>query len=258
MTFFFIKKAFFDGWDNFIGLVVLNLGYLLVLLAIYGGLELLAVSTLAGIFVLLIALALHSFYTGALSYQTKEFAWYSRPGFAYFKSSFKVIWRHALLHFGINALLITMIFFVIPFYIAYNTLFGFVVAVVVFWVTVVLALAMFYYYPLAIQMPEDKPFKSLKKGLMLVADNLWFSLFFAIYHIVNLIFTVIFATIMPGVAGIQLSRQVAVKLLIYKYDYLEENPDANRKKIPWDTLLFDEQEKVGTRTLRGMIFPWKE
>jgi len=130
--------------------------------------------------------------------------------------------------------------------------------VVVFWVTVVLALAMFYYYPLAIQMPEDKPFKSLKKGLMLVADNLWFSLFFAIYHIVNLIFTVIFATIMPGVAGIQLSRQVAVKLLIYKYDYLEGNPDANRKKIPWDTLLFDEQEKVGTRTLRGMIFPWKE
>ena len=39
MTGFFIKKAFFDGWDNLISLVVLNLGYLVVLLTLYGSLE---------------------------------------------------------------------------------------------------------------------------------------------------------------------------------------------------------------------------
>ena len=258
MTGFFIKKAFFDGWDNLIALVVLNLGYLLVLLAAYGGLELLAVSTPSGIVVLILVVALHSFYMGAVSFQTKEYAWYSRPGFSHFKAFFNVFWRHSLLHFAINILLITIIFFVIPFYISYNALFPFVIAVLVFWVAVVLLLAMLYFYPLAVQMPADGPFKSLKKSLMLVVDNLWFSIFFAIYHILNLALTVAFATIIPGVAGIQLSRQVAVKLLMFKYDYLEENPETNRKKIPWEELLFDEREKVGTRTLRGMIFPWKE
>ena len=45
---------------------------------------------------------------------------------------------------------------------------------------------------------------------------------------------------------------------MYKYDWLEANPEANRKKIPWDALLMDDKERVGKRTLRGMIFPWKE
>ena len=49
-----------------------------------------------------------------------------------------------------------------------------------------------------------------------------------------------------------------MKLRLYKYDYLEENPDAKRNDIPWDALLIDERERVGKRTLRGMIFPWKE
>jgi hypothetical protein len=43
-----------------------------------------------------------------------------------------------------------------------------------------------------------------------------------------------------------------------KYDYLEENPRADRKHIPWETLLREERERVGKRTLKGMIFPWKE
>ena len=37
---FFIKKAFFDGWDNLIGMVIHNLGFLLVMLALMGGLSL--------------------------------------------------------------------------------------------------------------------------------------------------------------------------------------------------------------------------
>lgn len=255
---FFIKKSFFDGWDNLISLVVLNLGYLLVLLAIYGGLELMAVSTPGGIAVLVVASALHSLYTGAVSYQTKGFAWYTRPGFAAFKESFALIWRHAVLHFIVNTLLLTVIFFVIPFYLSYDSMFAFFVAVLVFWVAFSCALALMYFYPLAVQMPDDKPTKTLKKAFIIVGDNLGFSLFFALYHVVSLVISVLLATIIPGVSGIQLSRQVAVKLLMYKYDYIDEHADADKKHLPWEELLFDEQEKVGKRTFRGMIFPWKE
>jgi len=49
-----------------------------------------------------------------------------------------------------------------------------------------------------------------------------------------------------------------VRLRLLKYDWLEAHPDANRKKIPWDELLIEEREKTGTRTLKNLIFPWKD
>ena len=54
-----------------------------------------------------------------------------------------------------------------------------------------------------------------------------------------------------------LASHDAVKLIMLKYDYLEENPDVDRKHLPWEDILFDEKEKVGPRTFRNMIFPWK-
>jgi hypothetical protein len=258
MTGFFIKKAFFDGWDNLISLVLLNLGYLVVLLAIYGAIELFALSVAAGLTLLVLAVALHSFYTGIVSVHVKEYAWYKRPSFADFTAGCKQIWRHALLHFGISLILLSLMILIIPFYLSYGSLIPFSIAMILFWITLALYLAMMFYYPLASQMPGDKPIKTLKKAFIIFIDNIGFSLFFGVYHIVTLMFTIFFATIIPGMSGIQLSRQVAVKLLLMKYDYLENEQQTTKKHIPWDSLLFDEQEKIGKRTLKGMIFPWKD
>ncbi len=65
------------------------------------------------------------------------------------------------------------------------------------------------------------------------------------------------AFLLPGLTTIMLWHNAALKLRLYKYDYLEEHPDG-RRSIPWDALLVEEREKVGKRTLKGMIFPWKE
>jgi len=46
--------------------------------------------------------------------------------------------------------------------------------------------------------------------------------------------------------------------MMYKYDYLEAEADADRKHIPWDELLYEERESVGNRSLKNMIFPWKD
>jgi hypothetical protein len=48
----------------------------------------------------------------------------------------------------------------------------------------------------------------------------------------------------------------ALRIRLLKYDWLEENP--GRRKIPWDILLEDEREKTGSRTIKGLIFPWKD
>lgn len=258
MTGFFIKKAFFDGWDNLISLVVLNLGYLIVLGVLYATLEVLPLSIVGGVGLAVVALALHAIYTGMVSVHVKAFAYYIRPNFSEFRAGFFQIWRHAVLQFVVNLVLVTLALFIIPFYLSYGSLVTFVIAILMFWVAMAFAMAMMYFYPLAVHMPEDRPLKTLKKAFIIVADNLGFSLFFGLYHGVNLVFTLFFATIIPGVSGILLSRQVAMKLLMFKYDYIEKHPDTLKKNIPWEELLFDEREKVGQRTIKGMIFPWKE
>ena len=63
--------------------------------------------------------------------------------------------------------------------------------------------------------------------------------------------------LVPGVAGMSLAGQDAVKLLMLKYDYIEDNPDCDRKHLPWADILFDEEEKIGPRSFKNMIFPWK-
>ena len=66
------------------------------------------------------------------------------------------------------------------------------------------------------------------------------------------------ALLLPGIATIMLWWNIAFKLRLYKYDWLEQNPGANRRRVPWDALLVEDRERVGKRTLKGMIFPWKE
>ena len=38
---------------------------------------------------------------------------------------------------------------------------------------------------------------------------------------------------------------------------LEANPDATKKDINWEDLLYEEKQLVGPRSLKNMIFPWK-
>ena len=258
MTGFFIKKSFFDGWDNLISLVVLNLGYLLVLLTFYGAFELFQVATIPALLLVIIAFAFNSLYSALVSYQTQVYVKGSKEGFHYFIGGIKLLYKHAILHFILSILSGSIIIFVIPFYLSYGSPFTFILAVIIFWVLLLVLLGLLYYYPLAIRMNQDSPLKTAKKALLIVADNIWFSLFLAIYQIVLFVITIFFATIMPGIAGLALSRQVAITLLMLKYDYLEEHPQTKKNEIPWDELLYDERDKIGHRSLRSLIFPWKD
>ena len=67
---------------------------------------------------------------------------------------------------------------------------------------------------------------------------------------------------LPGVNGITLSNMNALRLRLYKYDWLEEHPDYEndrdkRADVPWDQLIADDKESLGERKLLSFIFPWK-
>ena len=65
--------------------------------------------------------------------------------------------------------------------------------------------------------------------------------------------------------GIELARSNAFRLIMKKYDYIEEldkkgEPlnSKTRRRIPWKELLKDDIEANPTRGFKAFIFPWKE
>jgi len=93
---------------------------------------------------------------------------------------------------------------------------------------------------------------------LLLLDNTLFSISLFIGTLIILALSAFTAFLLPGIASILLWLNEALKLRLYKYDYLEEHPDTKKNQIPWDILLIEDREKIGKRTLKGMIFPWKE
>ena len=107
--------------------------------------------------------------------------------------------------------------------------------------------------------PLDRKFRKItRKSFLVFFDNPGFSIGLSICALIVLVGSMFIALLLPGIATILLWWNVAFKLRLYKYDWLEQNPGQNRRRVPWDALLVEDRERVGKRTLRGMIFPWRE
>jgi hypothetical protein len=257
MTLFYIKKSFFDGWDNLLGLVLFNLGVILIL-AVGAYLPLLFgeswQATLASVF---LAVVLLSLYNGGVAYLAKEMAFYQRPDFRELFVSIRSAFPQSLILGVINASHLLLLTLVVPFYYQLGGVMGLAALSLIFWISVAWWLASQWFYPLMVQLP-GKTTVLLKKCFLLLFDNPGFTFFMAIHGTITMLISIVTALLMPGMSSVVMARQGALRLLLYKYNYLEENPEADRKKIPWDALLIEEQELIGRRTLKGMIFPWKE
>ena len=129
---------------------------------------------------------------------------------------------------------------------------------IIFWASVAWQLASQYFFPVHCRL-GDKPGKSLKKCFIMLLDNTIFTVGMGIVTIIILALSAFTVFLLPGIGGVIIFHQAAFKLRLYKYDYLEEHPNVkNKKQIPWERYLQEERKRVGKRTLRGMIFPWKE
>ncbi len=258
MTGFFIKKAFFDGWDNLISLIVLNLGYVILLGLAYLVLSALQVSLFLGLITLILWVLVFQLYNGIVSFYTYEFTCYQRPGFREFIELGKQSLRYVPLMSVLSVGLFLLLFIVLPFYLSTPGILSILALSVIFWATMFLMMSMMYYFPAAVQLKNNTPWRILKKSMLLTLDNLGFSFFLLVYTLFNSVISLLTAFLIPGFASVLMSHQAALRLRMLKYDYLEDHPDTPRRDIPWGALLMDEREKVGPRSLRGMIFPWKD
>jgi len=253
---FLIKKAFFDLWDNLIRIVILNLGFIL-LLAVLVYFPLLFKNSLPLFFVFLgVGLALLSVYTGVVSWMVGQLADYRKPEFREALGALKASWPTSLLFAGLNLLLVFLLSVAFPVYGQLKSFVGPLASSFLFWVLIFWVLASQFYFP--IQSRLDRHFlKMLKKSFLLFLDNPLFTFGLFLGSLLVFALSVFTALLLPGIATILLWQNTGLKLRLYKYDHLEKHPQ-DRRRIPWDALLVEDRERVGKRTLKGMIFPWKE
>lgn len=244
-------------WDNLFHVIILNAGFLACFALIFLLPSLFAdVPVLASV-VIFVGIAVFALYTGAVSRMTSEIADYKHPGFSDFISFVKETYASSLL---LAACLFAYVFVVnnaSNFYGSLSTTIGYFAIALLFWITVGIILAGQFFFP--IQSRLDRKFRKIfRKSFILFIDNPLFSIGLLTGAAVTSIISVFSALLVPGLSTLLLFWNVALKLRLYKYDYLEQNPQANRRRIPWDALLVEDRERLGKRTLKGMIFPWKE
>ena len=258
MILFMLKKAFFDMWDNLFPLILMNLGFILLLaLPIYLPYLLVGASSALALLSLALGLLALFVYAGGMGLAVKELADYQGVGFKDFWAFIKKSWKYSLVLGGIFIFQAWVLSVAIPVYAGMKNILGLVALVVLFWASVIWILSSQYFYPILTRLDQRLP-KIFKKCFILFFDNTGFTIWLGTVGLAVGALSLFTAFLLPGPASVMLWGQVGFKLRLLKYDWLEKNPEARRKDIPWDALLVDERERVGKRTLKGMIFPWKE
>jgi len=258
---FLLKKTLYDMWDNMFKIVALNLGFIAcsaipiflpsLVSKIYN-------SDLLNIVLIAFGILVCSVYLSAVSYSIRTISDHGSYNFAEFISGLKKAFPAGLMMGGIVFLLFLIITIVIPFYITMDPpLAGLALSAIIFWTMMFAILSIQYYFTVYTRLGSHI-IKALKKCMLISLDNTGLSIFLLIHNFLALLLSVVFAFMFPGPAGVLLYLDEALRLRLLKYDYLEANPGANRRKIPWDALLIEEREKTGNRTFKNFIFPWKD
>ena len=254
---FFIKKSFFDGWDNFLSLVLQNLVYVTIFALSLTLIYFVGSSAVGFYLSLLLFLLLLSLSMGGTAEVCKNYSNYKSETWSVYIKGVKRNIKHSLLFFLVSLLLIILTTLTIPFYSSFDSFFGIILSLIMVWVLIFFLLAMPFYFPLMTLLPGDGPVKTLRKAFIIVLDNPGQTLFLFLHFLFDSVLTILTVGLLPGVGGIMLANQDMMKILMKKYDYLEEHPEKTKKDINWDSLLQEEKDTIGPRSLKSMIFPWK-
>ena len=269
---FLFKKNFCDGWDNLFSVVVINVLFLISMVGV---------------------ILLSSFVTQHLNENTTDMAFYliqtgilfigififNIIDFAFGELSqkianfegihlldfFKRIPGVLLDAFLFSLLIIAIVFisvYSLTFYILQQqTIMGLFVGALLFWIDIIIALSLQWFVPIRSTF-HNKFGKCLKKCFIIFMDNTGFSIIMGLYHLLLTALSILPIGFFPSITGLSISKHNAFRLRMYKYDYLEEHPELttakDRKKIPWEELIYDDREALGPRKLRSFLFPWKE
>jgi len=265
---FFLKKSFCDFWDNLLYCFFCNTILLVGIAAVLMGMASLAnapalppslqmITSLGlaaiGAFVVLL------FYA-SLNRHAKEIAFYKAPSL---KETFQGIgksWKEALVLLAMILIMALLCLVGIPFYLQMGSLFGLFLASMLFWAVFITVMAMQWFLPLRAQL-DDPIMKSVRKCYLLFFDNPGFTFAMFLYSLVLTALSVFLVGLLPSFMGLLVEWNVALKLRMYKYDWIEQHPEVPVKEVKhqinWYDLLEYDRDTIGPRTLKNIFFPWK-
>ncbi len=255
---FWIKKAFFDFWDNFLAIILLNLGFIAVgTVPFVIAPQFQAAGPLLAIFALLAGIALVFVYATAVAMIARDISNYEGLAWGLILEYLRETWATGVLYAALTVGSFFLLTIAFPTYASMDNFIGAVALALLFWAAVIWYLGLQFYLPVRSRLDTNVK-KILKKCFIVFFDNPLYAVGSAVGFAFVLGISVFTAFLVPGPAGAFVWLQSGFKLRLLKYDHLEENPEADRRRIPWDRLLVEDRERIGKRTLRGMIFPWKE
>lgn len=269
---FFFKKNTWDIWENLFHVIVLNFITLAVLFGcatlcigsftffpkseIYGNIYF----TITEIFAC-IMISIFVFAEGDNAFKIADF---ETPTFANYFKSFASVLKDAILFGLFTGILIAVAFVSIPFYyklfLSNNNYLFLVFAVLILWFIIITFLALQWFLPVRSIM-HNKFWKCVKKSYILFFDNLGFSIALFLVNVLNFALSVFFLCLAPGFHGMTITNVNALRLRLYKYDWLEVNPDLTFKEqrnVPWAELLEKDKKTFGPRTFKSFFQPWKQ
>ncbi len=253
---FSIRKAFYDGWDHVLALAAMNLVYVLMVLGIYlaGGMNLKEHTALSLAAISLIVLA-YSIYSLGVFRNAYCYGKYLKNDIRLFFSVMREKLRYALFHYLVTMLILAGALFVGPAYLSLGSMTGYFFGTLVLWVALSVLLAMQYYYPLCFYSPERGPLQIFRLCFAFFLDNIGYTLFLFLRTLFDLVVSALSAFVVPGLAGIAVSATTMTRLLIIRYEYLDNNVGISKKQADWEDILFDEKERLGKRSLLDALFP---
>lgn len=166
-----------------------------------------------------------------------------------------------------GAVLFTIVYVVgkvsLPYYLNFwietENIFFLILAAVIFWLLFMSVLAFQWLLPVRSIM-HNNFLKCVKKCYLLLIDNFGFTFALFLVNILNLALTVVTFGLVPGFNGIEITVVNALRLRLYKYDWIEVNPGmtkAERKDVPWDELLMRDKETLGPHPFKAIFKPWR-
>lgn len=262
---FFIKKNFFDGWDNCLYLLIPNVVIAFFLSGTALGLYFLFKLEKAFVFLLAVVIfvlagGILASLVGANGKNVYAVADYGTPALAdYFKeipAAFKKYFGFGCLCSGI----IVSAYIGIPVYLGFENQFGVAFAVLLGFFVLVMAFVLQWFIPLTVIMNGDFK-KTIKKCFIIFFDNTGFSFLMFLYSTLIFLVSCVIFLVLPGLSGVLLGQVNALRLRLYKYDWLEVHPDLKtakaRKNIPWDDLLKEDRMNLGSRNFRSLFNSFK-
>jgi hypothetical protein len=249
---FLIKKTFYDLWDNLFKVALVNLGFLALFLA---GFLLLSLVDAAPLLSIGIMAPCCGVYLSASSLCLKALSDYGSFGFADFMRGLASAWPAGLLLGVLCCAGFLLIALAVPFYVGLGSFTGLLLGCFLLWTMLAASLALQFYLPVRARL-DARPVKIIKKCFLILLDNTLFCVLSGAASLGILALSLPLFMLLPGPGGILLFLDEALRIRLLKYDWLEENP--GRRKIPWRILLADEREKTGNRSIKELLFPWKD